>query len=161
MRLGHLRLDVADLDRQTAFYTEVLGLAVRERATDDVSHYAFLTDRAPIPEGSEDGMHHRLVLRQARDGSAPGPTGRFDHFAWEAETPAELLAVVERVRERGGEVDLQDAQIAWQAYFHDPEGTRVEVYCDRRTAPDGDPLWRGRQQSLDEARLVAGAKDQD
>ena len=37
-RLGHLRLDVADLDRQTEFYTHALGLTVRERATDAESH---------------------------------------------------------------------------------------------------------------------------
>ena len=50
-RLGHLRLDVADLDTQVRFYTEALGLTVRERATDDTSHYAFLTDAQPIPGG--------------------------------------------------------------------------------------------------------------
>ena len=78
IRLGHLRLDVADLDRQSAFYTEALGLTVRERATDEESHYAFLTDCAPVPGGAGDGMHHRLVLRQARDGSAPDRGGPLD-----------------------------------------------------------------------------------
>ena len=158
-RLGHLRLDVADLDRQSEFYTRALGLTVRERATDDTSHYAFLTDGQPVPGGADDGMHHRLVLRQARDGSAPGPTGRFDHFAWEVDDEAELLAFVERLRAMGVETDLQEAQIAWQCYFEDPEGTRVEVYCDRRTRPDGDPLWQGRQEDLDEARLRDAAAE--
>ena len=157
-RLGHLRLDVADLDAQVQFYTEALGLTVRERATDDTSHYAFLTDAQPIPggvdvDGGSAGMHHRLVLRQARDGSAPHRSGPLDHFAFEVDDEAELLAFVERLRAMGTEVDLQDAQIAWQAYFHDPEGTRLEVYCDRRTRPHGDPLWQGRQHDLDEARL--------
>ena len=152
-RLGHLRLDVADLDRQTEFYTRALGLTVRERATDDESHYAFLTDAQPIPGGADDGMHHRLVLRQSRRGEPPGPTGRFDHVAFEVDDEAELLAFVERLRAMGVETDLQEAQIAWQCYFRDPEGVRVEVYCDRRTRPDGDPLWQGRQSDLDEARL--------
>ncbi len=157
-RLGHLRLDVANLDRQSAFYTEALGLTVRERATDDTSHYAFLTDGQPIPGGADDGMHHRLVLRQARDGSAPGPTGRFDHVAWEVDDEAEMLAFVERLQAMGVETDLQEAQIAWQCYVRDPEGVRVEVYCDRRTRPDGDPLWRGRQEGLALDRLRDAAQ---
>ncbi|MGB3544671.1 VOC family protein [Rubrivirga sp.] len=159
LRLGHLRLDVADLDAQTAFYTDVLGLTVRERATDDQSHYAFLTDDQPISGGADDGMHHRLVLRQSRSGAAPGPSGRFDHFAWEASDEAELWALVQRLREHGLEVDLQEAQIAWQCYFRDPEGVRVEVYCDRRTEPDGSPLWKGRQEDLAEDRLRVAAQD--
>ncbi len=158
VRLGHLRLDVADLDAQTAFYTDVLGLSVRERVTDGESHYAFLTDGQPIPGGADDGMHHRLVLRQSRSGEPPGPTGRFDHFAWEVDDEAELWTLVQRLREHGLEVDLQEAQIAWQCYFYDPEGVRVEVYCDRRTRPDGSPLWEGRQEDLAEDRLRAAAE---
>ena len=154
--LGHLRLDVADLDRQADFYVRALRLAVRERASDDESDYAFLADGRPVP-GAPDGMHHRLVLRRARDGSAPGPTGRFDHVAWEVEDEAELWETVQRLRAMGVETDLQDARIAWQCYFEDPEGVRVEVYCDRRRRPDGDPFWKGRQSALDEARLREAA----
>ncbi|MEM1115593.1 MAG: VOC family protein [Bacteroidota bacterium] len=152
-RLGHLRLDVADLDTQVAFYTEAFGLAVHERTTDDQSHYAFLTDGQPIP-GTPDGMHHRLVLRQARDADGPlGAPTRLDHFAFEVDDEAEMWAFVQRLRAMGVEVDLEEAQIAWQGYFRDPEGNRLEVYCDRRTRPDGDPFWRGRQEDLPEERL--------
>ena len=158
-RLGHLRLDVADLDALSAFYGEALGLTVRERATDDESHYAFLTDAQPVP-GAEGGMHHRLVLRQARDGRAPERGGPLDHVAWEVADEAELLAAVERLRGLGVETDLQDARIAWQCYARDPEGNRLEVYCDRRDRPDGAPLWQGRQSALSEGRLreAAGAR---
>ncbi len=133
-RLGHLRLDVADLERQTEFYTRALGLTVRERASDDESHYVFLTDGQPIPGGADDGMHHRLVLRQSRDAAdrALGPSTRLDHVAWEVDDEAELWATVERLRAMGVATDLQDAQIAWQCYFEDPEGVKQEVYCDRR-----------------------------
>lgn len=160
VRLGHLRLDVDDLDRQTAFYTRALGLTVRERATDDESHYAFLTDEQPVPGGAADGMHHRLVLRQSRnaDGRDLGATTRLDHVAWEVESETELWEVVRRLREMGVETDLQEAQIAWQCYFHDPEGLKLEVYCDRRRRPDGAPLWRGRQEGLPEDRLREAAE---
>ncbi|MEM6327845.1 MAG: VOC family protein [Bacteroidota bacterium] len=162
-RLGHLRLDVADLDAMVAFYTRAFGLVVRERAMDDQSHYAFLTDGQPIPGGTDIGevlgMHHRLVLRQARDedrASLPEAT-RLDHFAFEVDDETELLAVVERLRTMGCETDLQEAQIAWQCYVHDPEGNRLEVYCDRRARPDGDPMWRGRQEGLEDDRLREAA----
>ena len=158
VRLGHLRLDVSDLDRQVAFYTEALELAVHERASDDESHYAFLTDRQPVP-GSPDGMHHRLVLRQARtdDGRQLGDTTRLDHIAFEVANEAELWATVQRLRGMDVEVDLQEAQIAWQGYFHDPEGVRLEVYCDRRQREDGAPYWKGRQEDLPESRLREAA----
>lgn len=158
-RLGHLRLDVADLDRMSQFYCDAFGLVVRERATDDQSHYAFITDAQPFPGGTDvgdlPGMHHRLVLRQSREASGdPLPEStRLDHFAFEVDDEAELLATVERLRAMGCETDLQEAQIAWQCYFQDPEGNKLEVYADRRQRPGGDPLWQGRQKGLPEARL--------
>ncbi|MEP0547310.1 MAG: VOC family protein [Rhodothermales bacterium] len=144
-RLGHLRLDVDDLDHATAFYTDVLGLAVRERATDDASHYAFLTDDL------EDGMHHRLVLRQSRDTSKRdlGETTRLDHFAWEVDSAEEWIEIVENLEARGLELEFGEAGIAWQVYFHDPEGVKLEVYLDRRDAPGGRALWHGKQETLD------------
>ena len=152
-RLGHLRLDVTDLDRAVAFYTQVLGLAVRERATDDESHYAFLTDDVG-------GMHHRLVLRQSRDASARdlGESTRLDHFAWEVEDEAALLGAVEQLKAMGIETDLQEAGIAWQCYFRDPEGVRLELYCDRRDAPGGRALWHGEQETLDPETVRDAAK---
>ena len=158
VRLGHLRLDVADLEAQVSFYTEALGLAVHERATDDESHYAFLTDGQDIGGGGP--MHHRVVLRQARDGSAPGHDGRLDHVAWEVDDEAELAAFVDRLDAMGVETDVQEAQIAWQCYFEDPEGNKLEVYCDRRTRPGGSPLWRGRQEGLSRERLDSAAGQQ-
>ena len=158
-RLGHLRLDVADLDRMAQFYCDALGLSVRERATDEESHYAFLTDAQPIPGGAQDGMHHRLVLRQSREASGEplAESTRLDHFAWELDDEAELLAAVERLREMGCQTDLQEAQIAWQCYFHDPEGNKLEVYTDRRKRPDGNPLWQGQQEQLLKERLREAA----
>lgn len=153
LRLGHLRLDVDALDRVLPFYTDVLGLVVHERATDDTSHYAFLTDGAPVP-GAPGGMHHRLVLRQAREPGAPlGEAARLDHLAFEVGSPSDLLDVVERLRASGAEVDLQEAGIAWQCYTRDPEGVRVEIYCDRREALGGRALWLGIQEDLSEDRL--------
>lgn len=154
MRLGHLRLDVEDLDRQVAFYTAALGLTVRERVEADGVRYAFLTDGVPVP-GHPDGMHHRLVLR-ASDATL-GETTRLDHMAWEVDDERALWDAVERLRALDAPTDLQDARIAWQCYSRDPEGIRLEVYCDRRDRPDGDPLWKGRQSRLAEARLRVAA----
>ena len=153
-RLGHLRLDVADLDAQAEFYTAALGLRVHERAEDGEGRYVFLTDGQSVEGGPP--MHHRLVLRQSHD-SPPSPGGPLDHVAWEVDDEAELLVFVDRLEAMGVETDLQEAQIAWQCYAHDPEGNKLEVYCDRRDRPDGAPLWRGRQERLARDRLRRAA----
>ena len=157
-RFGHLRLNVSDLAAMTQFYCDALGLTVHERATDDESHYAFLTDSQLIPGGADAGMHHRLVLRQSRDDNRQlGEATRLDHVAWEVDDEAELWAFVQRLRAMGCTTDLQEAQIAWQCYVHDPEGNKLEVYCDRREKPGGAPLWQGRQEDLPEDALREAA----
>jgi catechol-2,3-dioxygenase len=153
-RLAHLRLDVSDLSRVVPFYTSVFDLDLHEQVGDGEGEYAFLSDGE---------MHHRLVLRQSAGASAhalPEAT-RLDHFAFEVDGPRELLRIVEALERDGVEMSLEDAGIAWQVYFRDPEGNRLEVCCDRRHAPGGRPFWEGRQERLDRSHLSEAAASGD
>src|SRR5215217_2559311 len=71
VRIGHVHLRVADLDRATAFYRDVLGFDVTVNRSD----YAFL---------SAGGYHHHIGLntRYSQGGTPPpeGHTGLL-HFA--------------------------------------------------------------------------------
>jgi catechol 2,3-dioxygenase len=65
VRVGHVHLKVADLDRAIAFYSGVLGFEVMQRYGSDA---AFL---------SAGGYHHHIGLNTWESkGSSPPPPGR-------------------------------------------------------------------------------------
>ena len=41
-----------------------------------------------------------------------------------------------------------DNGISWVMRFEDPDGNEIEIYLDRRKAPDGTVLWEGRWQTF-------------
>jgi hypothetical protein len=41
-----------------------------------------------------------------------------------------------------------DNGISWVMRFEDPDGNEIEIYLDRRKAPDGTALWEGRWQAF-------------
>ena len=113
------------------------GLVVRERATDDESHYAFLTDAQPIPGGTDvgevPGMHHRLVLRQSREAEGrdlPEAT-RLDHVAFEIPA-ADYEPWKQRLVDAGAEIALETTFPNMRAralFVCDPEGNSIEFIC--------------------------------
>jgi len=89
VRIGHVHLKVADLDRALAFYHGVLGFAITQRYGRDA---VFL---------SAGGYHHHLGLNtwESRGGSAPAPgtTGLY-HTAILYPTRRDLAQALERLR---------------------------------------------------------------
>src|ERR1700730_18652638 len=98
VRIGHVHLKVADLQRALRFYSGVLGLAVTQRYGDGA---VFL---------SAGGYHHHIALNtwESLGGSppAPGTTGLY-HTAIVYPTRAALAAALGRVL--AAEIPLQGA----------------------------------------------------
>src|SRR5438445_9459445 len=88
VRIGHIHLKVADLDRALAFYREVLGFELTQRYGDQA---AFL---------SAGGYHHHIGLNtwEIQGGSPPhrGATGLY-HVAIVYPTRAELADALRRL----------------------------------------------------------------
>jgi len=88
VRIGHVHLKVADLDRALRFYSGVLGLEVTQRYGDGA---VFL---------SAGGYHHHIALNtwESLGGSppAPGTTGLY-HTAIVYPTRSVLAAALRRV----------------------------------------------------------------
>src|SRR5947207_8228522 len=94
VRIGHVHLKVADLDRALAFYRDVLGFELTQRYG---SQAAFL---------SAGGYHHHIGLNtwESQGGSPPhrGATGLY-HVAIVYPTRAELADALRRLIQRSEE----------------------------------------------------------
>jgi len=123
VRLGHVHLKVADLDRAIAFYHGVLGFEVTQKMGHSA---AFL---------SAGGYHHHIGLNtwESLGGHPPPPgtTGLY-HSAILYPTQAALADAVRRVLEAGIELDgAADHGVSEAIYLRDPDGNGVELYWDR------------------------------
>lgn len=135
VRIGHVHLKVADLERSLAFYCGVLGFELIQR---------YGTQAAFISAG---GYHHHIGLNtwESRGGSPPPPgtTGLY-HVAILYPTRAALADALHRLAEAG--VPLQGASdhgVSEALYLSDPDGNGLELYVDRPQAlwprtPTGD-----------------------
>ncbi len=134
VRIGHVHLKVADLDRALAFYCGVLGFELMQR---------YGTAAAFIAGG---GYHHHLGHnRWERLGGAPPPPGSTGlyHTAILYPTRAELADALRRVLAAGISLDgASDHGVSEALYLRDPDQNGVELYWDRAPAdwprtPDG------------------------
>lgn len=126
VRIGHVHLKVADLDRAIAFYSGVLGLDVMQRYGDKA---AFL---------SAGGYHHHLGLNvwESAGGTPPPPghTGLY-HSAFLYPDRAALGRAVRRVIGAGIPLTgMADHGVSEAVYLDDPDGNGVELYRDRPAA---------------------------
>ena len=123
VRIGHVHLKVADLERSIRFYRGVLGFEVTQRFGDSA---AFL---------SAGGYHHHLGLNtwESLGGSPPPPgaTGLY-HTALLYPDRAELGKALRRVLDAGIRLDgAADHGVSEALYLRDPDENGVELYWDR------------------------------
>ncbi len=123
VRIGHVHLRVADLDRALAFYHGVLGLEITQRFGNSA---AFL---------SAGGYHHHIGLNtwESLGGRppAPGTTGLY-HLAIVYPTRAELGNALQRLIAAKIPLDgASDHGVSEALYLRDPDQNGVELYWDR------------------------------
>lgn len=123
VRIGHVHLKVADLERALGFYQGVLGFELQQR---------FGTQAAFVSAG---GYHHHIGLNtwESKGGSppAPGTTGLY-HVAILYPSRAALADALQRVLAAGIELDgAADHGVSEALYLRDPDGNGVELYHDR------------------------------
>ena len=147
VRIGHVHLKVADLERALKFYCGVLGFELQQRLG---SQAAFI---------SAGGYHHHLGLNtwESKGGSPPPPgaTGLY-HVAILYPARALLADALRRVLAAGVDIDgAADHGVSEAIYLRDPDDNGVEIYWDRprekwpRT-PDGGLAMFTRALDLNE-----------
>lgn len=123
VRIGHVHLKVADLDRALAFYVGVLGFEVTQR---------YGRDAVFVSAG---GYHHHIGLNtwESRGGTPPPPgtTGLY-HVAILYPTRAALADALRRLIRHSLRLDgAADHGVSEALYLRDPDGNGVELYWDR------------------------------
>ena len=152
LRIGHVHLRVADLDRAIGFYRGVLGLELQQRWGDAA---AFL---------GADGYHHHIGLNtwESRGASPPPPghTGLY-HVAFLYPDRAALARALRRVLDAGIALDgAADHGVSEAVYLRDPDGNGIELYRDRPPADwprDADGTLAMGNARLDLQALLAEA----
>ena len=120
-KLGHIVMNVRDLDASLDFYTKVTGAEIVSHNRD--ARIAFL---------SLGQQHHDIALVQHATEAAPDSTrsGLF-HMAWQLGDFAELQTAHKELTVAGIALEPIQHNITNSLYMHDPDGNMVELYCDR------------------------------
>ena len=120
-KIGHVVLNVSDLDGCARFYQDVLGLEVSDVYKDDLRPGGVVFMRV-------NADHHGIALF----GGAPRlDKSALNHFALEVATPDEVFRARAWLRKHGVPIDFEGrrragCQLAIE--FRDPEGNNVEIY---------------------------------
>jgi catechol 2,3-dioxygenase len=141
VRVGHVHLRVADLDRAVAFYRDGLGFGVTADAR------AIGIPMALLAAGD---YHHHVGLNtfESAGGTPPPPghTGLY-HVAYLYPDRRELARAVKRLLDTGYPIDhASDHGGSVAVYLDDPDGNGVELYYDRPRADwfdaEGNPVLK-------------------
>lgn len=123
VRIGHVHLKVADLERAIGFYRDVLGFQITQRYGRQA---AFL---------SAGGYHHHIGLNTWESaGAKPPPVGTTGlyHMAILYPDRLALAEALRRVLAAGVEIDgASDHGVSEAIYLRDPDQNGVELYRDR------------------------------
>jgi catechol 2,3-dioxygenase len=149
VKVGHVHLNVADLERSVAFYRDVLGFRV----------LLWLPKLAFLSAG--DYPHLGLDTRATEGGKPPEPgiTG-LHHYALQHPTREALASTVSRAVGAGATVArTADFTISLAVFIQDPDGNMVEL-CWERPRSEWPDDWAsagvmGSPRPFDLPRLLA------
>ena len=121
-KLGHVVLNVSDLERAVKFYTQVLGFAVSDVYPPEMMPGGMVFMRC-------NADHHGVALVGSMTGSSESL--ELNHLAFEVATLGEVVRARDHLRRHGVAIDFEGrrragCQIAVE--FRDPDGHRLEIY---------------------------------
>lgn len=148
-KLGHVVIQVSDLERSLTFYTQVLGFKVSDIYPEEMMPGGMVFLRC----GTD---HHCIALVGAADGRAKNL--ELHHVAFEVSTLDDVIRARDHLRANNVSIDFEGrrragCQIAVE--FLDPDNHHLEIYwgvdqvgSDGRVRPSNE--WKG-VRSLEEA----------
>jgi catechol 2,3-dioxygenase len=143
-RIGHVGLNVSDLQRSTDFYRSVLGFKIEEKP----GRKALLAAA---------GDEHLVELQEVKDGteSMQKRAGLY-HLAILVPERRFLADMLENLNEKRDSVHFEgmaDHLVSESIYIRDPDFNGIEIYCDR---PRSEWVWEGSRVRMATERLDVG-----
>ena len=136
--LGHVVLQVTDLDRSIRFYRDTLGLPLVSQGKPRGRRIVFFSLGA---------KHHDLALIELAPGAGGHDPARAGvmHIAFKIGDDIELLKEARARMVAAGVpvVNTTEHMTTYSLYLSDPDGITVELYVDRDPA-----TWRDRPDAL-------------
>jgi catechol 2,3-dioxygenase-like lactoylglutathione lyase family enzyme len=152
-RVGHVGINVTNMDRSLEWYLGVLGMTLTGRwpwgPNGEMSFIRFTDD------------HHNMVLFTHRTEVDPNAQGAYlplQHIALEIENRDEWLVALAELQRKGIEIlngplvhgfeggngrgTLIGGSGSRSFYVADPDGNSVELYTDMMKVPDGEQFPR-------------------
>lgn len=136
--LGHIVLQVTDLDRSIRFYRDTLGLPLVSQGQPRGRRIVFFSLGA---------KHHDLALLELGPGAEGNDHARAGvmHVAFKIGDDIELLKEARARMVAAGVpiVNTTEHMTTYSLYLSDPDGITVELYVDRDPA-----IWRDKPDAL-------------
>ncbi len=117
-RLGHVGLHVQDLEKQKAFYRDVMGLTITDE--DPERGLVFMSSRP-------DEEHHELLLCRGRNVDSDARV--VQQISFRCDSFDDVLGFYQRFKQHNVKFDVVLSHgNAIGVYIFDPEGNRIETY---------------------------------
>jgi catechol 2,3-dioxygenase-like lactoylglutathione lyase family enzyme len=120
--LSHIGLWVTDMDRMREFYTRLLGFKVMDQGELRAGGPR-LTFLSKDPKD-----HHQIVLVTGREAGTRSTVNQITFRVASIREVRKMYELVVASKVEG--IDPVDHGNAWSVYFLDPEGNRLEFFCD-------------------------------
>jgi len=132
-KLGHVGLHVHDIEKEKAFYRDIVGLTVTDE--DPGMGLVFMSAR---PEEE----HHELLLCGGRNVDSDAKV--VQQLSFRCNTLDDVIGYHKLFKEHGVKVDRMVTHgNAISVYFYDPENNRIELYYTtpfKVRQPLGEPI---------------------
>ena len=157
-KIGHVVLNVQDVERSTQFYTQVLGFQISDVYPEEMVPGGMVFLRC-------NSDHHGIALVGSTN--APAENVELNHIAFEVATLDEVVRARDHLRRHGVTIDFKGRRRAGcqlAVEFRDPDNHRLEIYwgidqigSDGAVRPAAE--WKG-ARSLEDA-LADPVRGQD
>ncbi|SVE51223.1 uncharacterized protein METZ01_LOCUS504077, partial [marine metagenome] len=122
-RIGHVVLNVRDVEASTKFYTDIIGFQIALQKEDAT----FLTCGT---------IHHDLALFKAKQSFRLDDGVGLNHMALQVEDFDMLTKYWEKLFQHEIEIDrTTDHGMTSSIYFEDPDGNGIELFCNNQDDP--------------------------